>query len=96
MNGKTKTCKVCGKEYEVCGASFKSGENRWQDVACCQSHAEEYFRAVLAARAGSAPVKAEPDMVVPEEAEPVDLTDDSGRDEKPAEKKRKKKPYDGQ
>lgn len=52
----TKTCKVCGKEYEYCN-TVTSDRFRWQDVACCKEHATEYFALVAAARAGeTAPV----------------------------------------
>lgn len=46
-----KKCKVCGKEYEACRSFRSDGAFRWQDVACCREHGEEYLQEVLAARA---------------------------------------------
>lgn len=46
-----KKCKVCGKEYEACRSFRSDGVFRWQDVACCREHGEEYLQEVLAARA---------------------------------------------
>lgn len=45
-----KICKVCGKEYEYC-RTFLPTAFRWQDVACCQEHAQEYLALVEASRA---------------------------------------------
>lgn len=56
MAGKL-NCRVCGKEYEGC-RSAKTDPTlfRWQDVACCPEHGEEYLRRVLESR-GQAPEK---------------------------------------
>lgn len=45
----TRICKVCGKEYPYCTTITKN-VFRWQDVACCQEHAMEYFKLVEDAR----------------------------------------------
>lgn len=45
-----KTCKVCGKQYEYCHTALP-GIFRWQDVACCREHAQQYFERVEQARA---------------------------------------------
>lgn len=50
-----KHCKICGKEYPYCKTMRGvEGVFRWQDVACCPEHGQEYFAAVLEAR-GEAP-----------------------------------------
>lgn len=49
-----KVCKICGKEYECCKTVRQvPGVFRWQDVACCVEHGQEYLNLVLAARAGA-------------------------------------------
>jgi hypothetical protein len=47
-----KICKICGCEYEACHTQrpYSNGEFRWQDVACCPEHGQEYLRKVLIAR----------------------------------------------
>lgn len=56
----TKVCKICGKEYECCKTvRHIDGVFRWQDVACCVEHGQEYLNLVLAARAGT-PAKSAP------------------------------------
>lgn len=53
MAAGTKICKVCGKEYECCKTvRHIDGVFRWQDVACCVEHGQEYLNLVLAARTG--------------------------------------------
>ncbi len=42
-------CRVCGKEYEYCQTFRPFAPFRWQDVACCPEHAEEYLARVAAA-----------------------------------------------
>ena len=50
-DSKIKICKVCGKEYEGCAPAYiEVNVNRWQDVACCPEHGEEYFRRVIESR----------------------------------------------
>lgn len=47
----TRKCKVCGCEYEYCHTQrLVAGVFRWQDVACCQAHGQEYLERVLASR----------------------------------------------
>lgn len=47
----TKICKICGKEYECCKTvRHVDGVFRWQDVACCVEHGQEYLNLVLMAR----------------------------------------------
>lgn len=43
-------CKVCGKEYEYCKTNRPNGLFRWNDVACCESHASIYFAKIAASR----------------------------------------------
>ena len=45
----TRICKICGKEYEYCKTKAR-GAFRWQDVACCEEHANQYFRAIAISR----------------------------------------------
>jgi hypothetical protein len=56
----TKICRVCGKEYESCHTLRPNlnSEFRWQDVACCPEHGQEYLMRILRSR-GIAP-KEEP------------------------------------
>lgn len=48
----TKICKVCGKPYEACHTLRPNlnSEFRWQDVACCPGHGQEYLRRILISR----------------------------------------------
>lgn len=47
----TKKCKICGKDYEYCRSMLPDTDMfRWQDVACCKEHGEQYLRLVLEAR----------------------------------------------
>lgn len=50
----TKVCKICGKEYECCKTvRHVDGVFRWQDVACCVEHGQEYLNLVLMARSAT-------------------------------------------
>lgn len=51
----TKICKICGNEYEYCHTFRRDGVFRWQDVACCVEHGNQYFAEIAASR-GEAPV----------------------------------------
>ena len=54
-------CKVCGKEYEYCHTLRSNTIFRWQDVACCIEHGNEYFAQIAVSRGGSfAALNAEP------------------------------------
>ena len=55
MGKAIKVCKVCGKEYEYC-RTYLPTAFRWQDVACCREHGQEYFRMIEDARANEATV----------------------------------------
>lgn len=59
----TKICKVCGKEYEACHTLRPNLNNefRWQDVACCEEHGQEYLRMVMAARGHAPKAEAKPE-----------------------------------
>lgn len=46
----TKVCKICGKSYKACCNRNPSESLRWQDVACCKEHAEQYFYAIALSR----------------------------------------------
>lgn len=59
----TKICKICGNEYEYCHTFRRDSIFRWQDVACCVEHGNQYFAEIAASR-GEAP---KPEVV----AEPV-------------------------
>lgn len=43
---------MCGKEYEACHTLRPNlnSEFRWQDVACCPEHGQEYLRQILISR----------------------------------------------
>ena len=45
----TRICKVCGKEYEYCKTKAR-GQFKWQDVACCIEHANQYFEEIAISR----------------------------------------------
>lgn len=56
----TRICKVCGKEYECCKTlRHVDGVFRWQDVACCVEHGEEYLEKILISRKKGNDSKAE-------------------------------------
>lgn len=46
----TRICKICGKEYPYCTTVTPFDGNRWQDVACCEEHAMEYYKQVAISR----------------------------------------------
>lgn len=48
---KNKTCRICGKTYEVC-RSYEdySGAFHWQEVSCSQECGAEYLRRIMEAR----------------------------------------------
>lgn len=45
-------CKICGKMYDYCKTDRPTGLFRYQDVACCKEHGEEYFKLILETRSG--------------------------------------------
>lgn len=54
-----KVCKICGKEYECCQTNRRvEGVFRWQDVACCVEHGQEYLDQILKSRTEIAPAPA--------------------------------------
>ena len=58
----TKVCKICGREYECCKTvRHVEGVFRWQDVACCVEHGQEYLDLVLKARSSAPSASAEAD-----------------------------------
>jgi hypothetical protein len=58
----TKICRVCGKEYESCHTLRPNlnSEFRWQEVACCPEHGQEYLRKILESRGQSQKVEEKP------------------------------------
>lgn len=58
----TKICRVCGKEYEACHTLRPNlnSEFRWQEVACCPEHGQEYLRKILESRGQSQKVEEKP------------------------------------
>ena len=46
----TKICKICGNEYEYCHTFRRDSIFRWQDVACCVEHGNQYFAEIAASR----------------------------------------------
>lgn len=51
----TKICKICGKEYPFCRTERPKGTFIYQEVACCEEHAIEYFAKIAASRNGNKP-----------------------------------------
>ena len=41
-----KRCKICGAKYIDCYAPRPAVSFRWQDVACCIEHGQEWLKAV--------------------------------------------------
>lgn len=69
----TRACKICGKEYPYCKTVVPEGQFRWQDVACCAEHGQEYLAKVMEARGlSNAGKKKEVEMKVEKQA-PVDV-----------------------
>lgn len=82
-------CKVCGKEYEYCHTLRSNTIFRWQDVACCIEHGNEYFAQIAASRGGSfTALNAEPKISDSPKADPKvaeDISDDIEAEIKPEE-----------
>ena len=72
----TKICKICGNEYEYCHTFRRDGIFRWQDVACCVEHGNQYFAEIAASR-GEAPVSkvVEEPSIVDEEPQIEEVVD---------------------
>ena len=86
-------CKICGKEYEYCRTVRTDSVFRWQDVACCVEHGNEYFALVAASRA-DVPVKKTTEVeVTSQTVETKEETDDVEvvRDPLPAKRKMSRK-----
>ena len=60
----TKSCKICGNEYEYCHTFRRDTIFRWQDVACCVEHGNQYFEKIAASRNEVVEPKAELETVV--------------------------------
>lgn len=46
-----RTCKVCGKEYAACPTAHRNNSAyRWQDVACCKEHGDQYLHDIMVSR----------------------------------------------
>lgn len=54
MPKQTKTCRVCGKEYEAC-RSIKTGDTvfNWREVACSPECGKEYLQRVMTSRSAT-------------------------------------------
>lgn len=50
MANNTRICKICGKEYPFCKTEFVPGSFRYQDVACCAEHGQEYLAKIVESR----------------------------------------------
>lgn len=47
----TRICKICGKEYACCKTlRVVEGVFRWQDVACCVEHGQQYLDLIMISR----------------------------------------------
>lgn len=77
-----KVCRVCGGEYVACRSLMRTGEFRWQDVACSPECGTEYLRRVMEARkVVEQEVQTEVDAeCVDEECEFADEEDESDDD----------------
>lgn len=80
QNG-TKICKICGKEYEYCKTKAH-GAFRWQDVACCVEHANQYFEEIAISRGEKKPQKDEQVKKQKKEAPAKKLFKDDKEEEK--------------
>lgn len=49
----TRKCKICGAEYPYCKTPYVPGTFRYQDVACCAEHGQQYLAEVIKARSGN-------------------------------------------
>lgn len=58
MTGDMLKCRICGAMYSPCHTK-KTTAYRWQDVACCPEHGEEYLLQILASRKGTEAQEAE-------------------------------------
>lgn len=68
----TKICKICGKEYECCKTvRHVDGVFRWQDVACCVEHGQEYLNLVLMTRSDTPSASTESNMDTAENSEAI-------------------------
>ena len=97
-------CRVCGKEYVACRSVFANNEAfRWQAVACCKEHGEQYIAAQMRSRIAES-VKEEKDEAAVENtvaeaaeveavapAEKIAEEDKSFEKGKPATRKRRNK-----
>lgn len=80
----TRICKICGKEYECCRTlRIVEGVFRWQDVACCVEHGEQYLDKVLISRG-----EKKPD---PESEAIVSTSESEASAQKPKATRRKRK-----
>lgn len=70
MPKQTKVCRVCGAEYEACGA-IRNGDStfRWREVACSPKCGQKYLEMVMAAR-NPKPVKTEAPKNITKKEEP--------------------------
>lgn len=55
MANGTRICKICGVEYPYCKTTFVPGVFRYQDVACCAEHGQEYLAKVMDSRTEKTP-----------------------------------------
>lgn len=70
-------CRICGKPYEYCKTNVPAGVNRWQDVACCIEHANEYFKQIAISRGEDVVEESEPtNVTVGNESDTFEETED--------------------
>lgn len=63
----TKTCRVCGKQYEACHTPNTTGVFRWRDVACSIECGRIYLERIEASRKPA--VQVNEAVEIPEPAE---------------------------
>ena len=86
--GDKRVCKICGKEYDGCHTQrpYANGEFRWQDVACCPEHGQEYLRQIMISR-GQLQPEVKPEEAPAEPAEEQDAQKLIRRKKKTSEEK---------
>lgn len=80
MSTATRTCKVCGEQYEYCHTNRTvAGIFRWQDVACCPEHGSVYLARILESRKSKSAeefVAATSDNIVTDFSDLIEYEDD--------------------
>ena len=73
----TKTCRVCGKQYEACHTPNTTGVFRWRDVACSIECGRVYLERIEESRKPAAPADEAVETPEPAETPVVQAESDS-------------------